>query len=258
MSIQFQPTYYAGTDKETIAPVSPSELYYQEVQTPKGCALHSMDHFAGSRIVDINQLFQTNNEYYFNNFKAWAMPPVKMIETLKKLKLYLATPEDIERNGGIGKPVMIKYMEQHKDDFHLPMTSHMNQIQGLIESETMQSALSAIEKNPRLHRVIVSVTGKKYAHFITLRRDLSGHWRVLDSMTNSHNPKAKDLVDQLQPSFATLQETIKAILPGHEAENGTVHVIYPSEDTPPTALTIVQETETPLSIAALIDDYTKE
>ena len=91
IDFHFDADYFTGTDKETLASVSATELFYQQKQIAKFCSIHCLCNFAGRNIDQlVPKLIQTNNEYLCDNFqKDWQMTPDRALESAKRTGLYM-------------------------------------------------------------------------------------------------------------------------------------------------------------------------
>ena len=239
MTINLEKTNYPKTDQDTIAPVSASQLFYQEMQQPKKCTLHSMNHFAGRHVIDnVTRLFQINNQYWRKLFSSEEMSEDELIGLMKRHRCYLEKLEDMEgENGGLSARAALLYMQEYPKEFGLRKSNKMQAIYGSQSSEEMQKTVAIIQE--KSHRIMLTVKGKveeggstrNISHTITLRRDITLRWRILDSMIHSHNKKAEDPIEQLQPSFADVTIAIKTIMEKYKAEETAwISLYYPEKD----------------------------
>lgn len=222
----FTPTYYdiaplGGairlTDEVTKKPVSESNPFYQEKQSGGKCSVHSMNAFAGTKIVEINELFKLNNDVNKKALEAIGMlgpriPDIENqrlsdIEALKENHLYLGTLEDLDQDGA--EPIVVKsYLETYKNKFGLPSDCSINSTQGLLTSVEVQTEINRIQSNPNLHRLILGIGAK---HYLTIRKDKKNQWRVIDSQIVSHNETAVEQIKKIQPGFGTLKNAIEHV-----------------------------------------------
>ena len=127
-------------------------------------------------------------------------------------------------------------MEHNKSSLNLPESCEIQTVAGSLDSDQIKTAINKIQIDPHLHRVLVSVENTRYAHLSAIRKDGAGQWRVLDSIQNVFVTRS-----QLQPAFPTLQEAVDNLMVRHGGQNHSVDLIYPSQDTPGTALKIMQK-----------------
>ena len=244
MTITLEKTNYPGTDKDTTAPVLACQHFYQEKQQPKKCTLHSMNHFAGRHVIgDITKLFQFNNEYWKKTWsKAWGeeVSEEQLINLIKEQNRYLEKLEDMEKEGGgFSTSIALLYMQQYREEFDLPKSNKMQVIYALPGSDQMKQTIAIIQQ--KSHRIMLNVQGtveeesgliRNVSHTITLRRDITLRWRILDSMIHSHNETAKEnSIERLQPSFTDLTIAIKTIMQKYHAQETTsISFYYPEKD----------------------------
>ncbi len=235
----FDADYFPDTNKETVAPVSATELFYQQKQIAKFCSIHSLCNFAGRNIDQlVPKLIQTNNEYWCDNFqKNWQMTPVRALESVRRTGLYIEPSlQAIADRGGVHQEAVREYMKHNKSSLNLPESCEIQTVAGSLDSDQIKTAVNKIQTDSHLHRVMVSVENTRYAHLSAIRKDDAGQWRVLDSIQNIFVSRS-----QLQPSFPTLQEAVDNLTKRHRGHNNSIHLIYPSQDTPGTALKIMQK-----------------
>jgi hypothetical protein len=225
-SFSFTFRHYPGAQAETPGPVAADQLFYQQKQYQYFCAIHSLCHFAGYKINNIiGALAQTSNDFWCNLFQNKQTSKEQALEAVKKVNLYTDSVSAINRNGGFGIPVVKDFIRSHKEIFHLPEACTIQGGYGVFDSEEIQTALQEIEADPHRHRIIVSMTGEDYGHFVTIRKDKAGLWRIVDSMAEESGE-----ISKVQPSFSTLREAVEVSLHNHKAKESGVSLIYPSED----------------------------
>lgn len=231
----FDADYFDGTDKETIAPVAATQLFYQQKQISTFCSIHSLCNFAGRNIDGlVPKMIQENNEYWKNRFKDRPDGEIEL-EGMKQLGLYIESLQTIAQHRGMSTDNVTRYMNNNKDRLYLPKSCSIEYLSGGIDSDAMQNALETIQTDATLHRVIVSVSNKRYSHFSTIRKDASGQWRVLDSIQSIFTA-----TKNLQPSFPTLQGAVSNLMERHNGLGRDVDLIYPSKDTPAIALKSIE------------------
>jgi hypothetical protein len=225
-SIAFSFTHFNGADKETAGPVAADELFYQQKQYEYFCAIHSLCHFAGRKITNIlGSLIKTNNRYWVDMFQNKETSKEQALEFAKRACLYLEpSVHGINHNRGFPDRVIVYYLLCNKEIFHLPTDCAVLCDYGTLDSEKIQNILHEIEGDPHRHRIMMTMNGKAYGHFITIRKDKAGLWRVVDSMAVE-----SDDMDKVQPSFPALRDAIHSMLLKHEGEE-SFGLIYPSED----------------------------
>jgi hypothetical protein len=282
MSFNFNPVHYKigqnqFTNQTTVAPASPDEPFYQEVQkktvkddlahqTKKHCVLHSLNIFAGRNIVDVPKYVEMNNTHWIEAYKPHAEEMLgkdgDLIGFLKVAKLYKTCTHDIQE-GGIGGPLITKkYIEQNRKDFSLPPTSTMIVVQQAMsrfdERCDMEKTLQEIDDNPRLHRVIIIL----FQHCITFRKDQEDSWHVVDSMVLSQDKTASDALTRLQPKDKFLSGIVHKTVPkirefykAAQEDAGIRTIVYPSKEFAPETLKMTETLDLPLKITDLIDQY---
>jgi hypothetical protein len=178
-------------------------------------AAHSLCHFAGRNIDHLAlALIQRNNAYWQEEFQEnWEMTEEEALQETKDHDLYIEpSVEALQAHGGIEDVILLSYIRLNKNVLNLPEECTIHWTAGELDSRPIQESLQAIARNPVLHRVII-ICGH---HYVALRKDPMGQWRIIDSATS------------MQPTCETLQEAIHNVLHNHGAAE--LGLIYPSAD----------------------------
>lgn len=211
MVSSFIPTYYEATplktgvprftSETTKKPVSEINPFYHEKQNGGKCSIHSMDAFAGRQVVNIPNLLKVNND---TQKAIFANIGILDINFLKVGGFYLENLAGIDAHG-VNPASMKSYIEKYKDEFNLPKDSIINVKEGPLTSLGIQEEISRIQNNSNLHRLILGISAK---HYLAIRKDKTGRWRVVDSQTESHDPTSRDKTKKIQPRFTTLKDAV--------------------------------------------------
>lgn len=215
----FNPTYFEATplkqgsirltDEVTKKPVSETDPFYQEKQSGGKCSVHSMDAFAGSKAVDITDLMRVNNETQKELFGKAGLLGLGQsdVQVLKTNGVYLETLKDLDDNG-VNPGTIKSYLEKHKNEFNLSKDCSIDLTEGAFEAPEMDQVIDKIQKNSSLHRVILGIAGR---HYLTIRKDNKGRWRIIDSQTLTHDSTTTDKTKKIQPRFSTLKQAIRHV-----------------------------------------------
>lgn len=220
--------HYPGAEAETPGPVAADQLFYQQKQYGYFCSIHALCQFAGRKIHNIiGALGKTSNDYWIEQFQNKETSREEALEIAKTLNVYTDSVRSINRNGGFAMAVVREFIRFHKEIFHLPETCTIQGRYGSLDIEEIQTPLQEIEGDPHRHRILVSMDGDDYSHFVAIRKDKASLWRIVDSMAEE-----SEEMGRVQPSFPTLREAIEVALRNHKAERRQFSIIYPSEDNP--------------------------
>jgi hypothetical protein len=178
---------------------------YQEQQSGGKCSVHSINAFAGGRVVDIGELFAVNTAVQQIALQGAGGQPAT-IQDLKNAGVYVSTLAELDAKGVSGN-VIKSYIEKNKNNFYLSNDSSIKICEGRYASQEVQAELAKIQQSVNLHRVILGIGAK---HYLAIRKDESGQWRVIDSQQVAHIAST-DNTKSVQPGFATLNEAVKHV-----------------------------------------------
>jgi len=237
MTSLFAPTYYEATplkkgvirltDETTRTPVLEKDPFYQEKQNGGKCSVHSLDAFAGTKIVNIPDFLKINNDTQKEIFEKIGMlgRGISDIHVLKANGVYLDKIEDLDV-AGVNPAILKAYLEKYKEKlFYLPKDCSIIVTEGHLTSSDIQKEMYNIQKNPTLNRLILGVKG---AHYLTIRKDKIAQWRVIDSQTQTHNFTSIDKTKRIQPRFATLKEAVEYVSRCYNSQSCIL--IFPSKE----------------------------
>lgn len=242
MTTVFKPIYYETpqglTNATTIIPVSSSEFFYQERQQGNLCVLHSLNAFAGKAVINFSHLAKFNNDWYVKKFdkdtarrRSVGLPADPYIQEMLDKYHLIHKIEDLITSvkNALDIYIVSDYINQNKQLFHLPREYQVKVFVIPSVKMPLPKEVEDITRDSSVDRLIVSgpVAGER--HFFVIRKDKSMRWRIIDSWDRTHKA-SKNLIDQLQPAYDTLQEAFDKHIDQCQAYFQNALILYPTQD----------------------------